>query len=262
MAMLPIHYQSPRYIVRHAIIDDERYPIRSQRHWYLSSRTKLASPRFSVDLPADDGTTQLSHFFLNRVVQASLITTPDQFLSLWNDLGALWNFIKQIPRVRFENGDPFDCRAHNIHIKMKSETTRRRAREFNPVILPDYNAVKGITPPPEITSTGQPLDPSQGLRPSDPVDLPSLDYRSIAAPSDGYATAAKFLEALGPTDNPIPPEKDRLRRSEAEPSALDPFAKPPEDFVPPEGYSEPLTFTDGHQTYASGDLEGSSDEVE
>jgi hypothetical protein len=193
-ALLPICYQTPMRVVYHACVDAELEPYLRQVKWYLSNQNRPASPRFSRELPTESGQRKLTHFLLSRVCFALSLCTPgEERDKLWRDKGALWNFMSTLPRVKFENGNPYDCRLENLSTKTTEEYNARRERELNPRIVP-----------PPSTFIAPVMDADEyGDRPMKPLELPA------AQPTE--ESVLRWLDTLGGAPEGTKPLSEEIK---------------------------------------------------
>jgi hypothetical protein len=189
MATLPVCFRSRLKVVTQAAVDDDLYELLRTRDWYLSSFDKPAPPKFSRDLPIEGGGIKLSHFQLNRVVQGLILCEPEEQFILWNDLSKLWNYLTEIPRVKFVNGNPFDCRRANLSIAMKPESLRRKDRELRPFLLPI---------PPHVPMPAEPQNTELEVF-GEPPTAAGYD-RPLYRVDDSEKAAQEFLDFLGESD--------------------------------------------------------------
>jgi hypothetical protein len=137
----------------------------------------------------------LTHFFLSRVVQGLVMCTPEDQLILMSDAGKLWEYITELPRIKFLNGDPMDCRAANLSITYLQDSIRRRGQGNYPVLppAPSELAASQALPPPEVI---------EAAFPSDLTIVPATqDYAKLIHRDTSERDTQDFLDLLGQPGN-------------------------------------------------------------
>lgn len=129
---LPLCYYSSVNVVGTITVDDELHPLLSRFSWYPSDVRRKSPPKASIPFrTTPEGITlPYSGFFtiqLHRLVFIlSQLSPPQRLELLFRSQEKLHSTAKGLQRLKFSNGDPWDCRFDNIigKITLRQEAYR------------------------------------------------------------------------------------------------------------------------------------------
>lgn len=109
MLEVPIFWKSQ--VVHHGYIDKELAPYVCLKSWHISSLKHASAPRTSISTSRGS-----YHVLLHRLV--ALLSRANDMLKqeLWKDTDMLRELLSNLPAIRFQDNNPFNCTFKNLMV--------------------------------------------------------------------------------------------------------------------------------------------------